>query len=142
MVLITDANPQVRFAEKGGVPVRFVKVTIAAIQGKKLDSGQQLDSGPQLKEEHAPMKKNGATSGAPALEWRNSDHICALTDGERHVGHIVKIGGRWHAFDAMHSNPKGDGFRVLGTFASANAAREAVQHAYRFTPGASSAGAA
>jgi len=65
------------------------------------------------------------------LVWRNSDYICALSDGERHVGHIVRIGGRWHAFDAMHSNDKGDGFRPLGTFTAASPARETVEQSYR-----------
>ena len=81
------------------------------------------------------MNQNGTHAPAAArLEWRNSDHICALSDGERHVGHIVKIGGRWHAFDAMHSNEKGDGFRSLGTFASVGPAREAVEQGYLATP--------
>jgi len=79
-------------------------------------------------------EKNGGAAQPPILAWRNSDHICALSDGERHVGHIVKIGGRWHAFDAMHSNDAGDGFRSLGTFASAGPARDAVEQSYRATP--------
>jgi len=80
------------------------------------------------------MHQNGKTAPLSVLEWRISDHICALSDGERHVGHIVKIGGRWHAFDAMHSNEKGDGFRSLGTFAAAGPAREAVEQGYRSKP--------
>ena len=69
-----------------------------------------------------------------AFGWRISAHICALTDGERHVGHIVKIGGRWHAFDAMHSNEAGDGFRVLGTFSSREPAQKAVEQSYCLLP--------
>jgi hypothetical protein len=68
------------------------------------------------------------------LAWRNSGHICALSDGERHIGHVVKIGGRWHAFDATHSNEAGNGFRSLGTFAALNAAKEAVEQGYRLLP--------
>ncbi len=68
------------------------------------------------------------------LTWRHSDHICALSDGERHVGHIVKIGGRWHAFDAMHSNDNGDGFRSLGTYAAERPAKNAVEQCYRSLP--------
>jgi hypothetical protein len=68
------------------------------------------------------------------LAWRNSGHICALSDGERHVGHILRIGGRWHAFDAMHSNEAGDGFRSLGTFATVGSAKEAVEQSYRLWP--------
>jgi hypothetical protein len=77
---------------------------------------------------------NQGATGPRVLVWQDSDHICALSDGERHVGHIVKIGGRWHAFDAMHSNEAGDGFRSLGTFASAAPAREAVEQTYRSKP--------
>ncbi len=68
------------------------------------------------------------------LSWRLSPHICALSDGERHVGHVVKVGGRWHAFDAMHSNPRGDGFRSLGTFAGLESAKGAVETSYRHVP--------
>jgi len=66
--------------------------------------------------------------------WRDSDHICALSDGERHIGHVVKIGGRWHAFDATHSNEAGDGFRPLGTFTALNAAKQAVEQGYSLLP--------
>jgi hypothetical protein len=59
--------------------------------------------------------------------WRNSQQICALADGERHLGHILQIGGRWYAFDATHFNETGDGFRRLGSFASLASAREAVE---------------
>jgi hypothetical protein len=58
--------------------------------------------------------------------WRNSTSICALADGERHLGHVLKIGGRWHAFDATHFNDESNGFRLLGSFASLSAAKEAV----------------
>lgn len=71
---------------------------------------------------------------ATLVSWQNSDHICALSDGERHIGHVVKIGGRWHAFDATHSNETGDGFRSLGTFAVVETARHAVEQSYRMLP--------
>ncbi|HVY91147.1 MAG TPA: hypothetical protein VHA14_00305 [Bryobacteraceae bacterium] len=64
-------------------------------------------------------------AGAPA--WRTSAHICALADGERHLGHIVKMGMRWHAYDATHSNETGDGFLCLGNFVSMESAKEAVE---------------
>jgi len=63
--------------------------------------------------------------GAP--EWRNSASVCALADGERHYGHIVKIDGRWHAFDATHSDDQGTGFRCLGVYINLRAAKEAVE---------------
>jgi hypothetical protein len=59
--------------------------------------------------------------------WRNSPKICALADGERHLGHTVRIGERWYAFDATHFNENADGFRNLGSFASLVSAREAVE---------------
>jgi hypothetical protein len=83
--------------------------------------------------EERNMDPNGKPDPA-TLNWRHSTHICALSDGERHVGHIVKIGGRWHAFDAMHSNDRGDGFRSLGSFASETSAKSAVEQCYRLLP--------
>jgi len=59
--------------------------------------------------------------------WRDSNSICALADDERHWGHILRIGGRWYAFDATHFNERADGFRNLGSFASLVSAREAVE---------------
>ncbi|MDE3197686.1 MAG: hypothetical protein KGN84_15160 [Acidobacteriota bacterium] len=64
---------------------------------------------------------------SPAFAWRNSDTVCALADGERHLGHILKIGGRWHAFDATHANKTDNGFRFLGTYASLVSAKQAVE---------------
>lgn len=59
--------------------------------------------------------------------WRNSDSVSALADGERHLGHVLRIGGRWHAFDATHSNERATGFRSLGSFVSRTAAKDAVE---------------
>ncbi len=78
----------------------------------------------------ADVSESTAPDRVAGPEWRNSGNVCALSDGERHIGHIVKIAGRWHAFDAMHCNDTGDGFRVVGTFATADAAREAVEQSY------------
>ena len=80
------------------------------------------------------MDHYSALNSATALVWRHSEHVCALSDGDRHIGHIVKIGGRWHAFDAMHSNEQGNGFRSLGTYAGAGPARNAVEQCYRVLP--------
>ena len=63
--------------------------------------------------------------------WTDSKAICALADGERHFGHIVKIDGRWHAFDATHFNDESNGFRSVGTFASHSAAKRAVEQNVR-----------
>ena len=60
-------------------------------------------------------------------EWRNSNSVCALADGERHLGHVVRIGTRWHAFDATHFNEEGNSFRPLGKFVSLEAAKSAIE---------------
>jgi len=78
---------------------------------------------------HQQEKMNqpqGLSLAPPA--WRNSKAICALADGERHLGHALKIGGRWHAFDATQFNDESNGFRLVGTFASLSAAKEAIEH--------------
>lgn len=59
--------------------------------------------------------------------WRDSQAICALADGERHLGHAIEIDGRWHAFDATHFNDESNGFRPVGTFASISAAKETLE---------------
>ncbi len=66
-----------------------------------------------------------------SLSWRNSDHICALSDSERHIGHVVRMGGRWHAFDATQSSKSGDSFLELGTFVAVEAAKTAVEQSFR-----------
>jgi hypothetical protein len=60
-------------------------------------------------------------------EWKNSATICALADGERHYGHIVKIDGRWYAFDATRSDREGTRFLRLGSYASVRSAKQAVE---------------
>ena len=71
------------------------------------------------------MMERQYDAGAPA--WRISEHICALSDSERHLGHIVKIGARWHAYDATRSSETGDGFLCLGTFVSMDSAKHAIE---------------
>jgi hypothetical protein len=60
--------------------------------------------------------------------WRDSTSVCALADGERHLGHVLKIGGRWHAFDATHFNDDMNGFRFLGSYVGLAAAKNAVEN--------------
>jgi hypothetical protein len=62
---------------------------------------------------------------APA--WRDSYSICALADSERHLGHAVRVGEYWIAYDAIHFNPANDGFRIIGTFGSIEDAKEAIE---------------
>jgi hypothetical protein len=59
--------------------------------------------------------------------WRDSDGICALADGERHLGHALSIGSRWHAFDATRMNAESNGFRFLGTFESVASAKSSIE---------------
>jgi hypothetical protein len=73
------------------------------------------------------MKSNTTNILQARPAWRDSEGICALADGERHMGHIVKIGERWYAFDATHFNEESDGFRRLGSFACTSSAKEAVE---------------
>jgi hypothetical protein len=58
--------------------------------------------------------------------WRDSSHIHALSDDERHLGHVIKT-DQWEAFDATHSNAAGNGFRYLGSFAGIRTAKEEVE---------------
>jgi len=64
------------------------------------------------------------TSGMPV--WHDSAHISALSDDERHLGHIVHT-ERWHAWDATKPNTTGDGMRYLGGFESADEAKKNVE---------------
>jgi hypothetical protein len=61
--------------------------------------------------------------------WRESSDICALADAERHLGHAIWAGKCWIAYDAMHLNPSGNGFRIIGTFAMIDAAKQAIEDA-------------
>lgn len=95
---------------------------------------------PRQKEELKNMKENSSLQlPKPVVDltrpaWRTSNSICALATEERHLGHIVKIAGRWHAFDATHFNEELTGFRPLGTFESVYAAKEAVAEATNTSP--------
>ena len=59
--------------------------------------------------------------------WRDSRHVCALSDGDRHLGHIILIAGQWIYFDATHLNDARTGFRHLGNFPSITVAKAAVE---------------
>jgi hypothetical protein len=65
------------------------------------------------------------TARAPA--WRESAHVCALADAERHLGHAIRAGNLWIAYDAMHPHPTRDGFRVLGAFPTITDAKQAIE---------------
>jgi hypothetical protein len=60
--------------------------------------------------------------------WRDGENICALADGDRHLGHVVYT-GEWEAFDGIHPNETGNGFRSLGVFPAVATAKAAVERA-------------
>ena len=60
--------------------------------------------------------------------WRHSQDICALTDRDRQLGHVVRTDA-WHAFDAIHPNKEGTGFTYLGAFPEREEAKYAVEAA-------------
>jgi hypothetical protein len=65
-----------------------------------------------------------------AATWRDSSSVCSLADGERHLGHVLKAGNHWLAFDATHCNESGTGFLFLGCYASITAAKRAVDQVF------------
>lgn len=61
--------------------------------------------------------------------WSDSAEICALSGAGRHLGHVVRSGSCWIAFDGTHPNRTGKGFQLLGTFPSVSEAKQAVERA-------------
>jgi hypothetical protein len=62
-----------------------------------------------------------------AAAWRDSSSVCALADGQRHLGHIVRAGNCWLAFDATRSNSMGTGFRLIGSWMNIAVAKRALE---------------
>ncbi len=58
--------------------------------------------------------------------WQQRGDVCTLADGDRHLGHIINL-GVWHAFDGIHLNETGNGFKSVGLFASIDLAKAAVE---------------
>ncbi len=71
----------------------------------------------------------GAPSCPQVAAWRDSDSVCALVDDGRHMGHMVKAGSCWLAYDATRTNESGTGFRLLGSWKEAAAAKFALEEA-------------
>jgi hypothetical protein len=59
--------------------------------------------------------------------WYVSSEVCALADSERHLGHAVRQGDAWLAFDARHANRTHDGLSCLGQFPNVIAAKRAIE---------------
>jgi hypothetical protein len=62
-----------------------------------------------------------------AATWRDSASVCALADDHRHLGHIVKAGDCWLAFDATHFSGINSGFYLLGSWTNVALAKCAVE---------------
>src|SRR5579863_7005665 len=60
-------------------------------------------------------------------QWRDSSSICCLVDFETHLGHVVRAGDCWLAFDATHLNEGGTGFRPLGSLMTVAGAKCVVE---------------
>ena len=77
------------------------------------------------------MPTNGingtGTTQFHAATWRDSPSVCALADNHRHLGHIVKAGDYWLAFDATHSGGTNCGFCLLGSWTNIALAKCAVE---------------
>jgi len=61
------------------------------------------------------------------IEWLVSAHTCAVSDAERHLGHIFECGGKWIAFNATQPNRQKNGPRQLGPFKSFEDARASLE---------------
>jgi hypothetical protein len=75
----------------------------------------------------------GPFQSSPELAsvWSESPDVCALSDSERHLGHAIRAGKHWIAYDAIHVNSSNEGFRVIGTFETLAAAKDAIENAVR-----------
>jgi hypothetical protein len=58
--------------------------------------------------------------------WQQRGDVCTLADTDRHLGHIINL-GVWHAFDAIHLNETGNGFKSVGLFETIDLAKAAVE---------------
>jgi hypothetical protein len=58
--------------------------------------------------------------------WKNSKYVCALSDNERHLGHVIKT-EQWNAYDATRLNEASGGFKHLGAFVDLATAMQAVE---------------
>jgi hypothetical protein len=71
-----------------------------------------------MREKNTPNKASG---------WFDSSEVCALSDTDRHLGHVVFNQKHWDAFDATHLNAARDGFKYLGAYPNSAQAKAAVE---------------
>jgi hypothetical protein len=62
-----------------------------------------------------------------SASWHDSPYICTLSNGSRHLGHVVKL-ELWRAYDSVHLNDQQNGFRCPGEFKRLSDAKRAVEH--------------
>ena len=68
--------------------------------------------------------------GSSALSlptWYLGVGVCALADSERHLGHAIREGDIWVAYDAVHPNASHNGFLALGRFQDLSEATQAIE---------------
>jgi hypothetical protein len=59
--------------------------------------------------------------------WLIFPHVSAFCTSVRHLGHIVRHGRQWHAFDTTRPHNDGTFPKIVGTFYNARKARAAVE---------------
>ena len=80
---------------------------------------------------HLPASDSRQLLAPPV--WSDSQYICALSDDDRHLGHVVEDIG-WHAYDAIHPNSAQGGLCYLGQFENLLAAKRAVELSTGYWP--------
>jgi hypothetical protein len=58
--------------------------------------------------------------------WQDSDQVCALTDSDRHLGHLIRS-DRWYAYDATRLDESSRGFTCLGAFSDLESAKRILE---------------
>ena len=53
--------------------------------------------------------------------------VCAFSDSERHLGHILKFESQWLACDGTRLGESRIGFRIIGVFPDMESAKRAVE---------------
>ncbi|MGD1070297.1 MAG: hypothetical protein ABSB15_09160 [Bryobacteraceae bacterium] len=82
---------------------------------------------------HLPVTEQtqGTRTAHRHAAWRDSRSVCCLADGERHLGHIVRAGRSWLAFDATRYNDTATGFRLVGICLNVAAAKSTVERVHQ-----------
>jgi hypothetical protein len=107
-----------------GLPVEKVLLYLYSLPLRRLDCGERF-----MASAVQPIDPVRITP-LPTAIWRGSGSVWSLADDERHLGHIVRAGDSWLAFDATHVNESGTGFRLLGCCRDIAQARSAVEQIF------------